>query len=65
MLVEQREWEIEAWLTEQRRSEEPWIALDDATWQFKRRRDRVVACVSYEGLDAEVEVRLRAALAQS
>ena len=30
-LVERREWEIVTWLTVQGRSNEPWIALDDAT----------------------------------
>ena len=61
-LVEQREWEIVTWLSQHNRSDEPWIALDDATWQFKRFRDRVVACRAYVGFDAVAESSLRAAL---
>ena len=62
-LVERREWEIVAWITVQGRSNEPWIALDDAAWQFKHHRDHLVACTGYLGLDSNAEFRLRAALA--
>jgi hypothetical protein len=63
-LVEQREWEIVTWLTVQGRSVEPWIALDNAAWQFKHYRNHLVACTGYVGLDANAELRLRAALMQ-
>ena len=62
-LVEQREWEIVAWLEAQGRIDEPWIALDDATWQFKHYRAHVVACTAYLGLDNSAETRLKSALA--
>jgi len=62
-MAEQRESEIVAWLVEQGRESEPWLALDDAAWQFKRHRDRLVACAGYQGLDLIAEARLRAALA--
>jgi len=61
-LVELREWEILTWLTVQGRSDEPWIALDDAAWQFKHHRNHLVACTGYVGLDVNAELRLRAAL---
>ena len=49
--LERRESEILAWLVEQGRSSEPWLALDDSTWQFRYCRDHLVACTSYVGLD--------------
>lgn len=61
-LVERCEWEIVTWLTVQGRSNEPWIALDDAAWQFKHHRNHLVGCTGYVGLDANAELRLRAAL---
>jgi len=61
-MVKQREWETVAWLTTQSRGNEPWIALDDALWQFGQYSDHVVACKSYVGLDASAESRLRMAL---
>jgi len=60
--LERRESEIVAWLVEQGRSSEPWLALDDSTWQFRYCRDHLVACTSYVGLDGRAEARLRAAL---
>lgn len=63
-MVELREWEIVTWLTAQGRQDEPWIALDDAAWQFKYHRNHLVACTGYVGLDASAESRLRAALAK-
>ncbi len=61
-MVEQRESEILAWLMAQGRIAEPWLALDDAAWQFKHHRDHLVACTGYLGLDASTELKLRAAL---
>ena len=34
-MVALREWEIVTWLMGPGRQDEPWIALDDAAWQFK------------------------------
>ncbi|MBV1777369.1 hypothetical protein KSF73_16735 [Burkholderiaceae bacterium DAT-1] len=61
-LPAQREQEILAWLNANGRIHAPWIALDDAEWQFRDHRDHLVACQSSIGLDATVEVALRAAL---
>lgn len=47
-------------VTGQGRQDEPWIALDDAAWQF----NHLVAYTGYAGLDASAESRLRDALAQ-
>src|ERR1035437_4587503 len=46
-MVEQRESEIVAWLVAQGRIAEPWLALDDAAWQFKHHRDHLVVCTGY------------------
>lgn len=62
-LPAQREGEILAWISASGREDEPWVALDDAVWQFHRHRDRVVACLWYVGLDDAAEVKLRSALA--
>jgi hypothetical protein len=62
-MVDLREREILDWLAAHGRSDDLWIALDDAVWQFKQYRQRLVACTWYVGLDDEVETRLRAALA--
>lgn len=61
-LPARREQEILAWLATAGREGVARVALDDATWQFQRYRDRVVACVSYIGLDDAAEIRLRAVL---
>lgn len=61
-MVERREWEITSWLNANGRQNEPWIALDDAAWQFKHHRKRLVTCTGHVGLDAGAEARLRAAL---
>lgn len=58
-----REGEILDWLTAAGRLGEPWLALDDADWQFQRYRDRVVACKWCVGLDDSTEAALRTALA--
>jgi len=59
-LPARREAEILAWLAEQGRMDEPWLALDDAAWQFERHLDRLVACTHYVGLDNRAETMLRA-----
>lgn len=62
-LPARREGEILEWLAANGRENAPWIALDDASWQFQQHRDRLVACTWYIGLDEAVESRLRAMLA--
>jgi hypothetical protein len=64
-ILEQRESEIVAWLVAEGRGSEPWLALDDADWQFKRHRDQLIACISYVGLDASTEMTLRTALIEA
>ncbi|NJA90137.1 hypothetical protein HCX48_13030 [Rhodocyclus tenuis] len=64
-LIERREWEIVSWLIAQGRQDEPWIALDDAVWQFKEHRQRVVSCLWYVGMDDATEAALREELSQS
>ncbi len=61
-LTARREGEILAWLTGAGRQGEPWVALDDAAWQFELHRDHLVACASRIGLDDKVEILLRAKL---
>ena len=61
-ILEQRESEILAWLVAEGRSSEPWLALDDADWQFQRHRDQLIACTGHVGLDASAEMTLRAVL---
>jgi len=60
-----REQEILEWLAATGNESAPWIALDDAVWQFHRHRDRVVACTWYVGLDERAAVKLRNALASA
>lgn len=62
-LPARREEEILDWLVTTGRECVPWIALDDAAWQFERHRDRLIACTWYVGLDDAAEMKLRAALA--
>ena len=64
-MVEVREWEILAWLSANKRPSEEWIALDDSAWQFKRYRNRLLACTSYIGLDSGAEAKLKAALSKA
>lgn len=54
-----REGEILAWLQAHGAPDEPWVALDDAEWQFDRHKDRLVVCGSFVGLDAEACSALR------
>lgn len=62
-LPARREGEILDWLAATGRENVPWVALDDATWQFHQYRDRVVACTWYVGLDDATTTKLRDALA--
>jgi hypothetical protein len=62
-LPARREGEILDWLEASGRAAEPWLALDDAGWQFTQHRDRLVECVFYDGLDDRVEALLRQKLA--
>ena len=59
-----REGEILDWLTQAGREREPWLALDDAAWRFQHRRDRLIACTWYIGLDDAAELALRARLGE-
>lgn len=54
-----REAEILQWLDSADRATEPWLALDDAVWQFDRYRDRVIACPAHTGFDGLAEAALR------
>lgn len=60
-LPARREGEILDWLATSGCEDVPWIALDDAAWQFQQHRDRLVACTWYVGLDDKAEALLRAA----
>lgn len=57
-----REGEILDWLRQSRREHEPWLALDDAAWQFQQHRDRLIACTWYVGFDDAAEAALRTQL---
>lgn len=57
-----RENEILAWLAATGRGDEPWLALDDASWQFSVHLDRLVACTWYIGLDEKAAAGLRGSL---
>ena len=59
-----REGEILDLLMSAQRLDEPWLAFDDANWQFRQHRDRVIACTWYVGLDNSIEAALRTALAE-
>jgi hypothetical protein len=63
-LMARRESEILEWLEVAGRALEPWVALDDAGWQFTQHRDRLVECVFYDGLDDRIEALLRQKLAE-
>jgi hypothetical protein len=58
-LSARREGEILDWLSATGRAHEPWLALDDAVWQFQQHRDRLIACTWYVGLDDAAETALR------
>jgi len=55
-----REGEILAWLQLHDAVDEPWVALDDAYWQFDHCKDRLVVCGSFTGFDEKVSTELRA-----
>ncbi|EOB7986418.1 HAD domain-containing protein [Pseudomonas aeruginosa] len=57
-----REGEILDWLRQSGRKHEPWLALDDAAWQFQQHRARLVACTWYVGFDGAAEAALRTQL---
>jgi hypothetical protein len=61
-LSARREGELLDWLAAAGRLYEPWVALDDADWQFIKYRERLVECIWYIGFDSVAETRLRAAL---
>lgn len=61
-LPTRREQEILSWLGATGNEDVPWIALDDASWQFQLCRDRLVACTWYTGLDDAAADKLRIAL---
>jgi hypothetical protein len=54
-----REKEILAWLTQNSRAHEDWLALDDAAWQFGVHRDKLIACIWNQGFDEKAEAELR------
>lgn len=55
-----REGEILAWLQIHDAIDEPWIALDDAYWQFGHCKDHLVVCGSLTGFDDKAGAELRA-----
>ncbi|SCK38050.1 hypothetical protein VAR608DRAFT_3529 [Variovorax sp. HW608] len=55
-----REGEILAWLETHGGVEQPWVAPDDAEWQFDRYLHRLVVCGSFVGFDEAAELALRA-----
>lgn len=61
-LPNRREGEILDWLVTFGRTDAPWVALDDAAWQFTQYRERLVECTWYIGFNNEAETRLRTAL---
>lgn len=60
-----REGEILDWLRQSGREHEPWLALDDAAWQFQQHSDRLIPCIWYVGFDGTAEAVLRAVLAEA
>lgn len=57
-----REREIRSWLETAGREHEPWLALDDAVWQFQLHSNQLIACIRYIGFDEKSEAALRARL---
>ena len=55
----QREGEILAWLQVHDATDVPWVALDDAYWQFDHCRDHLVVCESFTGFDEKASADLR------
>ncbi|SDZ40064.1 hypothetical protein SAMN05518669_13271 [Variovorax sp. YR634] len=54
-----REGEILAWIQIHDMVDEPWVALDDAYWQFDRCKDHLVVCDSFVGFDNKANAELR------
>jgi hypothetical protein len=54
-----REGETLAWLQIHHLIEEPWVALDDAEWQFDRCKDHLVVRGSLVGFDDKASAELR------
>ncbi|MET3375474.1 hypothetical protein ABIC89_004543 [Variovorax boronicumulans] len=61
----QREGEILAWLQLHDAVDEPWLALDDAEWQFDKCRDHLVVCGSFLGFDDKASAALRDRLGEA
>jgi hypothetical protein len=59
-----RENEILGWLGLNQKLDAAWVALDDTAWQFNKFRDHLVACTWYVGMNEDVELKLRARLAE-
>lgn len=55
----QREGEILAWLQIQDATDVPWVALDDAYWQFEYCKDHLVVCDPFTGFDEKTRADLR------
>lgn len=54
-----REGQILAWLQLHDAVDEPWVALDDAEWQFDSYKDHLVVCGSFVGFDDKASADLR------
>jgi len=54
-----REKEILDWLQLHDAVDEPWVALDDAYWQFDHFKDHLVVCGSFTGFDDKASAELR------
>lgn len=63
-LPARREGEMLDWLAANNRVDEPWLAIDDAAWQFQNHRSRLIECTWYKGLDTEALTRLQTILAK-
>jgi HAD domain in Swiss Army Knife RNA repair proteins len=57
-----REGEILDWLADSGYENTPWLALDDAVWQFDQYLNQLIPCTWYIGLNDAVEAKLRSAL---
>ncbi|GAD61336.1 HAD domain-containing protein [Aquipseudomonas alcaligenes] len=62
-LPARREGEILDWLEASGRAGEPWLAIDDQVWQFTQHRDRLIACMFYDGITDAIDALLRQRLA--
>lgn len=63
-LPARREGEILEWLEASGRAGEPWLAIDDQAWQFTQHRNRLIACVFYDGITDKIEAQLRERLTE-